>query len=421
LLTIRCLRLLFLERFRFSRSTVLQLPLLGVLAASSGLPPTGETGPLLVRRQQVQKGAVSHPRKAACPGSSSIRTTSSNSPLGHSKDDSRSALPVPTRLPTRPRCTQPSSSDKVTGQLLLIPSNNIHLAANSCQIWQVIVITPIHASFTNVAMRRIQLIEIHEQPWFPSSIRDQITDTLQFGLNFTKVYVPMVPLLQRLFDSMPSQSIVDLCSGGGGPWLDLSRRLRADAFHVCLTDKYPNLKAFENVEAVSENHVSFYRGSVDATRVPPELEGLRTIFTSFHHFAPEDARAVLQNAVDARQAIGIFEITRRTLPSIALMFLWALTPLALIPFIRPFRWSQLLWTYVIPIIPLVLLFDGVVSCLRTYEQQELNAFVDVLTGAEYEWETGEHSGGSFKLPISYLIGYPRRGPKQLVVSTARIS
>jgi hypothetical protein len=174
-----------------------------------------------------------------------------------------------------------------------------------------------------------------------------------------------------------------------------------------LTDKYPNLQAFENIEAVSENHVSFYRGSVDATRVPPELEGLRTIFTSFHHFPPEEARSILQNAVDARQGIGIFEITRRTPFSIVLMFLWALTPFALIPFVRPFRWSRLLWTYVIPIIPLVLLFDGVVSCLRTYQPQELNAFVEMLTGAEYEWETGEHSGGSIKLPITYLIGYPR--------------
>jgi len=43
--------------------------------------------------------------------------------------------------------------------------------------------------------------------------------------------------------------------------------------------------------------------------VPAELKGLRTMFTSFHHFLPEEARAVLQNAVDAGEGIGIFEIT----------------------------------------------------------------------------------------------------------------
>ena len=31
------------------------------------------------------------------------------------------------------------------------------------------------------------------------------------------------------------------------------------------------------------------------------------------------------------------------------------------PFVRPFRWSRLLFTYVIPLIPLLVLFDGTVS------------------------------------------------------------
>src|SRR5450759_4223616 len=52
-------------------------------------------------------------------------------------------------------------------------------------------------------------------------------------------------------------------------------------------------------------------------------------------------------------------------PAIGLMFAWALMPFVCTPWIRPFRWSRLLWTYLIPIIPLVFLFDGVVSCHRT--------------------------------------------------------
>jgi hypothetical protein len=47
------------------------------------------------------------------------------------------------------------------------------------------------------------------------------------------------------------------------------------------------------------------------------------------------------------------------------MFAWVLFLFACTPWIRPFRWSRLLWTYVVPIIPAVLLFDGIVSCLRT--------------------------------------------------------
>jgi hypothetical protein len=258
-------------------------------------------------------------------------------------------------------------------------------------------------------MRRVQFIELHEQPWFPSSLRHEITDALQFGLNLLKAYAPIAPLLQSVLDSTRSRSIVDMCSGGGGPWLDLSRKLQPDVkfFHILLTDKYPNLRAFQNFRAASENHISFFPDSVDAMKVPGELQGLRTMFTSFHHFPPEEARAILQNAVDARQSIGIFEITRRAPSTIALMFPWALMLFVFTPLIRPFRWSRLLCTYVVPIIPLVLLFDGVVSCLRTYRPQELREVVKKLCGIEYQWEVGEHSKASGQAPITYLIGYPR--------------
>jgi hypothetical protein len=131
------------------------------------------------------------------------------------------------------------------------------------------------------------------------------------------------------------------------------------------------------------------------------------MFTSFHHFQPAEARAILQNAVDARQAIGIFEVTRRAPAAIALMFLWALLPFLFTPWIRPFRWSRLLLTYVLPVIPFVLLFDGIVSCLRSYRPQELRELIANLPPAEYYWDVGERSNSSGRVPIAYLIGYPR--------------
>ena len=256
-------------------------------------------------------------------------------------------------------------------------------------------------------MRRLQLIEIHEQPWFPSSLRDQATDALQFGFKLLNAYAPVVPLLQSALNSTRSRSIVDLCSGGGGPWFDLSRKLRPDPqlLQAWLTDKYPNLSAVKNVRAISENHIRFYPGAVDATRVPDELKGFRTMFTSFHHFPPDEARAILQNAVDAGEGIGIFEITRRTPSTIALMLAWAVMLFFCTPWIRPFRWSHLLWTYLVPIIPLVWVFDGIVSCLRTYRPEELLEIVDGLSPSQYQWQVGELLTG--KVPITYLMGCPQ--------------
>lgn len=194
--------------------------------------------------------------------------------------------------------------------------------------------------------------------------------------------------------------------------MDLVRNLRChDAagdsanLQVWLTDKYPNLEAFESVSASSDHHIDFYPEPVDARKVPRALKGLRTMFTSFHHFSPDDARAILQNAVDAGESIGIFEITKRSPSMIGLIFAGVLLMFVHTPRIRPFRWSRLLWTFLVPIIPLVLLFDGVVSCLRTYQPKELREIVEKLTACNYQWQIGELAGR--RAPVTYLIGYPK--------------
>jgi hypothetical protein len=260
-------------------------------------------------------------------------------------------------------------------------------------------------------MRRIQFIELHEQPWFPPTLRNEITDALQCGSQHLKAYAPISDLLQRALDASGSRSVVDLCSGSGGPWLDLSRKLRGGtpAYYIWLTDKFPNRVAFENVKAASGNNVDFCGTPVDATKVPAELAGFRTMFSSFHHFPPAHARAILQNAVNAKQGIGIFEITNRTASAAGMMFLWSLTPFVFAPTMHPFRWSRLFYTYLLPLIPLVLLFDGLVSCLRTYQVRELRGLIEELGTSEYLWKTGEQSGTFGGLPITYLIGYPRDG------------
>ena len=273
-------------------------------------------------------------------------------------------------------------------------------------------------------MRRIQFIELHEQSWFPSPLRDGLTDALQFGFNLCKVYAPVVPLLQSALAATRSRvssdqsnhmhSIVDLCSGGSGPWLDLSRRLKSggtgretSTLQISLTDKYPNLRAFQTIKVASEDRITFYPGSVDAMKVPGDLKGLRTMFTSFHHFPPEEARAILQNAVAAGEGIGIFEVPRRATWTIALVFPLVLLLFFCTPWIRPFRWSRLLWTFLVPIIPVALLFDGIVSCLRAYRPEELREMVAELTCREhqYQWQIGERAGAIPGAPITYLIGY----------------
>ena len=57
-----------------------------------------------------------------------------------------------------------------------------------------------------------------------------------------------------------------------------------------------------------------------------------------------------------------------------------------VPFIRPFRWSTLLWTYLVPVLPIVLLLDSIVSVLRMYNAEELRGLTTGLDN--YRWSIG---------------------------------
>jgi hypothetical protein len=266
-----------------------------------------------------------------------------------------------------------------------------------------------------------RFFEFHDHKWFPKSLRDGVTDALQFILNLGGIYRPIVSILSEAVAASGAERIVDLCSGGGGPWLWLCRLLRVSngrningqSMEVCLTDKYPNIAAFENAQRKTGSQITFYPGFVDASSLPRDLTGFRTLFTSFHHFTPDKAVAILQNAADDGQGIGVFEAAMRDPLTILLTILMPLAGFLTTPFICPFRISRIFWTYFIPVIPIVLFFDGVVSCLRAYSQKELALLAAQVKAENYVWHVGEQSIGL--APVTFLVGYP--GPANAGVET----
>ena len=258
---------------------------------------------------------------------------------------------------------------------------------------------------------RVHLFELEDQAWFPNIIRDLATDYLQFMETKMKLHRAIVPLLANALHETRSTTVVDVCAGGGGPVVSLQEEISASGVpvHFILTDKFPHLAAFERLE-LEHRGIEGHRQPVDATAVPPELQGFRTIFNAFHHFKPDDARAVLRSAVDARQPIAIFEIPERTIPIVISTAL--LTPIFVLlatPFIRPFRWSRLLFTYLLPLVPLTCLWDGFVSQLRAYTPEELNTLATRLGDVGYQWDAGKVRLHASPAHLTYLIGWPTRG------------
>jgi hypothetical protein len=257
-------------------------------------------------------------------------------------------------------------------------------------------------------MKRIHFIEISDEPWCPRGIRRGVTDFCRFVTEKSGLFNAVAPLLAAAIKRTAAQSIVDMGSGAGGPWLRLRPALRKLGVDVpiCLTDHDPNLEGLERMRILSQGTIAYHPEPVDATQVPVKLTGFRTMFQAFHHLRPAQAHAALVSAAAQKEGIAIFDGTR---PG---WWLWPLvlgTPLRVLlatPFIRPFRWSRLFWTYLVPALPLVLLFDVVVSLLRLYSVEELRELTVGLDS--YQWDSGTVRAWPVPLRITYLIGVPKK-------------
>ncbi|MDP4680180.1 MAG: hypothetical protein NWS46_07410 [Cyclobacteriaceae bacterium] len=250
-------------------------------------------------------------------------------------------------------------------------------------------------------MGRLHIFKFEDLEWFPSLLRNYGTDFLQFLSNKTKMYKPIIPILEKGIKRSQNNTIIDLASGGGGCllWLNETLKKNNPELKIILTDYFPNIPAINHTKKKSANFDSI-ENSVDARDVPKNLKGLRTQFLSLHHFKEEDAKAILQNAVTSNNPIAIFEAQERSFSSIMAMFFSPITVLLATPFITPFKLGILLFTYLIPIVLIFIWWDRMVSCLRTCFMKKMVANLE--NTEEYDWDIYRIKSGPGV--ILYLLG-----------------
>ena len=254
------------------------------------------------------------------------------------------------------------------------------------------------------------LFEFEDLSWFPNTIRESMMDCLCFIIKIFNIYQPIMPLILEGLQKTDSKQIVDLCSGGGGAMEQISQNINRQSdnkIQIVLTDKFPNVNAFQLLATKSKGDISFLETSIDASNVPSTLLGFRTIFSAFHHFSKPFAKSVIQNAVYAKSGIGIFDGGDKNIFIIIGLIL--IKPFIFIfctPFFKPFRFSRLFFTYLIPIIPVCQIWDGIVSIIRLYKPNELLKVATEVDTETYCWRAGKVKN-KFGMQVTYLIGYPK--------------
>ncbi|KAL0258848.1 hypothetical protein SLS55_006352 [Diplodia seriata] len=256
----------------------------------------------------------------------------------------------------------------------------------------------------------------------------------------------IVKALDEIKDDGSRITVVDFCSGGGGPVPVIEKlvnKKRAERnkppIPFTMTDIKPHIDAWMTACSRSPN-LSYFPQPVDATDPPPAVISttasanstdaqhssntrvFRLYCLAFHHFPDDLARKVLESTINTSDGFAILELQDRRLASLILMILdfWLMFVVTILWF-----WHdplQLLFTYLIPILPFTLSFDGLVSSLRTRTFMEIMALVDssletALHGAQgrvfrrvlQETGTAEIEGWVFKggrelhtWPIGYM-------------------
>jgi len=296
---------------------------------------------------------------------------------------------------------------------------------------------------------RIQFFEVNDQAWFPQYLREKIQSGLTLAWTFR------VPVIQKtspaqlvantlnriLSTNVTDYTYVDFCAGAGGPTPFIEQNLNAQltsrepfspidatgrlpksprvttseggagAVKFVLTDLHPHIPDWIKLAKKSKN-LTYVSEPVDAANAPADLlpdDGKKTfrLFNlAFHHFDDNLAKDILRNTIETADGFGIFELQERTIPALITMIAMGFLFLAITPFYFWRSPGHLFFTYIIPIVPFILVSDGIVSALRTRTAEEVQALMKdcgastdgwtVKCGSEiHTWPTGR---------MNYVIG-----------------
>lgn len=259
-------------------------------------------------------------------------------------------------------------------------------------------------------------------------------------------------LADELGDHVSDYVFVDYCAGGGGPTPFIEQYLnsprstkdgddvqatngtltrsksksngkRDDSapknkpVHFVLTDLHPHIPNW-SLAAAASPQIHYAPRSIDAAASPPDLlstvepplppssssspaKTFRTFNLAFHHLPTPLASSVLADTLSTSSGFAIFELQDRHLRSFLAVCLLGLGVLAFAPYFA-WRWRSpgtLFWSWVVPVLPFVLVWDGWMSSVRTRTVEEITEMMSSC-GADAElvknWEV--RSGRITHLP-----------------------
>ncbi|MBX2987224.1 MAG: hypothetical protein KF802_04935 [Bdellovibrionaceae bacterium] len=255
-------------------------------------------------------------------------------------------------------------------------------------------------------MKRVEVFQFSTWSRTPVFLRRMTDEFLDFIVGSVRANHPFLPLLRELFGQIrPVRSVtVEEALGGGGP-AHIGRELRtlqSEEFHWIMRDGFRDDERARFLNDLAGGGLD-WSGAAPA----PEKPSLGVMINSFHRFSGEESLRRLRELAERHDGLLIGEGNNKSLRQVIGMTL--IVPLFILltsPFIKPFRWSRLFWTYVIPALPFLIVWDGVAALFRLHTPEQLLELARRTGRHDYRWRAGKlpNNRGGF---IIYLLGSRR--------------
>lgn len=241
-------------------------------------------------------------------------------------------------------------------------------------------------------------LELEDHSWFPIWLRRYQMEYISWMAVQFALYAPLVPLMNTMQQKDRIREWTDCCTGAAGPvqYL-LNKKFAVDT--IFLTDKY-----LQPV-SISAPNSGVYFETIDVLNDPIPGKGLVTMFNALHHFSPQERQAIIAAIISTNRPFVFAEITHPTLINfLAITLATTFGQLLFTPFVHPFKFRRLLFTYLIPINLFSITWDGWMSVFRSISDKRFIALANKTSTPNYSVSFVQK--GPWWQKVSILTGQP---------------
>lgn len=226
-------------------------------------------------------------------------------------------------------------------------------------------------------MKRKHVPQFTNQSWFPSFLKQCIFEFMTWFVGKVKAAEPFLPVIEEGLSHTDNRQTINIDSKIGA--------------------------GFETLQPLLDDSIAIQK--VDLNNIHTSHKGLYVSVNAFHQLKPNEAKNLLTNIAKSGNPVAIVEGNNDSLWQVVGMLVFVpLTVLLTAPLVKPFRFSRIIFTYLIPILPLVTLIDGFLALFKLYPPSDLDELTASIDVKNYKWRSGKMDNGRGG-KIIYLLGW----------------